>query len=225
VQCDPADPRACIPGVLRISPEGNPTERASRRVIAAALIGVLALGARADGAPSRSSRLQACFVGLNEPHEVEVFRSHLDLDRFELVDVRAPVPAQRTDGSDTTAAAWLLDACVPGVRCDLVVLSGEFAGGFFGRGGSLSLQAMEEASCQERCAGLFRHPREVFLLACNTVATKNQDSVLRRRICAATPPDRRAVSLLNMRPLLSELGRLAPLSRLWFHPPGDQTGR
>ncbi len=35
---------------------------------------------------------------------------------------------------------------------------------------------MEEASCQARCAGLFRRPREVFLLACNTLATKNEDS-------------------------------------------------
>jgi hypothetical protein len=40
----------------------------------------------------------------------------------------------------------------------------------------LSLQAMEEASCQARCAGLFHHPREVFLLACNTLATKDEDS-------------------------------------------------
>ena len=35
---------------------------------------------------------------------------------------------------------------------------------------------MEEASCQARCAGLFRQPREVFLLACNTLATKDEDS-------------------------------------------------
>jgi len=112
-------------------------------------------------------------VGLNEPDEVNVFRSHLDLDRFELVDIRAPAPRE---GSDTTGASWLLDACTPELRCDLVVLSGEFAGGFFGRGGSLSLQAMEEASCQERCAGLFRKPQEAFLLACNTLASKSQDS-------------------------------------------------
>src|SRR6267143_1742882 len=51
------------------------------------------------------------------------------------------------------------------------------AGRFFGkRGFSLSLQEMEEASCQARCQGLFHHPQEVFLLACNTLATKDQDS-------------------------------------------------
>jgi hypothetical protein len=34
---------------------------------------------------------------------------------------------------------------------------------------------MEEASCQAQCDGLFHTPREVFLLACNTLATKDQD--------------------------------------------------
>jgi hypothetical protein len=57
------------------------------------------------------------------------------------------------------------------------VYSGEFAGRFFGKNGPpLSLQEMEEASCQRRCDGLFRRPREVFLLACNTLATKDEDS-------------------------------------------------
>src|SRR5262249_9025635 len=35
---------------------------------------------------------------------------------------------------------------------------------------------MEEASCKARCRGLFHTPVEVFLLACNTLATKDQDS-------------------------------------------------
>ena len=149
------------------------TGRALRRAIAVAVIGALTVGARVDGATSRSGRLQACFVGLNEPDEADVFRSHLDLDRFELVDI--PPPA-RIEGGGATPTGWLLDACSARLRCDLVVVSGEFAGGFFGKGGSLSLQAMEEASCQQRCAGLFRQPREVFLLACNTLASKDQDS-------------------------------------------------
>jgi hypothetical protein len=57
-----------------------------------------------------------------------------------------------------------------------VVLTAEFAGRFFGScGRSLSLQEMEEASCKARCDGLFHTPREVFLLACNTLATKDVD--------------------------------------------------
>ena len=58
----------------------------------------------------------------------------------------------------------------------MVVYSAEFAGRFFGNyGTSVGLQEMEEASCQARCDGLFHDPREVFLLACNTLATKDQD--------------------------------------------------
>ena len=54
----------------------------------------------------------------------------------------------------------------------MVVLTAEFAGRFFGScGRSLSLQEMEEASCKARCDGLFHEPTEVFLLACNTLAT------------------------------------------------------
>jgi hypothetical protein len=34
---------------------------------------------------------------------------------------------------------------------------------------------MEEAACQTRCDGLFHHAQEVYLLGCNTLATKNED--------------------------------------------------
>src|SRR4029077_18850512 len=72
-------------------------------------------------------------------------------------------------------SVWNL--CRSDLRCDVVVYSAEFAGRFFGQyGASLSLQDMEEASCQARCAGFFHHPLEVFLLACNTLATKDEDN-------------------------------------------------
>ena len=145
-------------------------------IVVAALFGMLALVAPVAGAASGAHRLQACFVSLNEPDEVEMFRSHLDPERFELVDIRPPARAPGSDRSSAPDPLWILDACVPQLRCDLVVISGEFAGDFFGTRGWLSLQAMEEASCQARCAGLFHHPREVFLLACNTLATKDEDS-------------------------------------------------
>jgi hypothetical protein len=70
-----------------------------------------------------------------------------------------------------------MNRCRPDLRCDIVVYSGEFAGGFFGNYGvSLNVQEIEEASCQSRCQGLFHDPREVFLLACNTLATKSADN-------------------------------------------------
>jgi hypothetical protein len=88
----------------------------------------------------------------------------------------APAPTPPPPDGRGPAALWLFDLCRPDVRCDVVVLSAEFAGSFFGAyGKALSLADMEEASCRRRCDGLFHHPREVFLLGCNTLATKAQD--------------------------------------------------
>lgn len=97
---------------------------------------------------------------------------------FEVIDLSphllpAAAPAEaRAEGH----SSWLFDLCRPDLRCDMVVYSAEFAGRFFGAYGiPLGLAEMEEASCQVRCDGLFHTPREVFLLACNTLATKDQD--------------------------------------------------
>lgn len=132
----------------------------------------------AAAAPSPPRRLTACVLALNEPTEIDVFRSYLDPKRFDVVDIRAVATGGRAPNpTERPPEGWLQNACRPGVKCDLVVYSAEFAGRFFGKEGiSLSLQEMEEASCQARCAGLFRQPREVFLLACNTLATKDEDS-------------------------------------------------
>jgi hypothetical protein len=145
---------------------------------AAAVLAVASTAPAGADAPA-SRRLTVCVASLNEPHELTVFRSHLDPARFEFVDLRAAATARASAGDAPPAESrpWILDACMPGTRCDLVVYSAEFAGRFFGKqGGSLSLQDLEEASCQARCSGLFRDPLEVFLLACNTLATKDEDS-------------------------------------------------
>ncbi len=136
----------------------------------------IVVGARAAEFPPR--RLKACVVSLNEPAELEVFRSKLDPRRFEFVDLVAAAKARGPDATAGRAAGtpWLVNACRPETSCDIVIYSAEFAGRFFGKAGpSLSLQELEEASCQERCAGLFHKPLEVFLLACNTLASKDED--------------------------------------------------
>lgn len=148
--------------------------------LAIALIGTIGVTSSASAEMNNPRRLKACFVSLNEPHELEAFRASLDPQRFEFIDIRAVAAAARPAGLGEPGGGgelWLADACTPQTSCDIAVYSAEFAGRFFGKGGpSLSLQAMEEASCQARCAGLFRRPLEVFLLACNTLANKNEDS-------------------------------------------------
>jgi hypothetical protein len=136
------------------------------RLAASCLMAATLLATDAD-----AGRPTACVVSFNGPDEVGVFTRHLGAD-FDLVDLR-PTPAAASSGR---AEPWVIDACRPDLHCDVVVLAGEFGGRFFGTAGfSLGLQELEEASCRARCRGLFAEPREVFLLACNTLATKDQD--------------------------------------------------
>src|SRR5262249_27315625 len=140
-------------------------------------------GSRAEAStPAPAARRTVCVVSFNSTDEVEVFRSLLPADQFAFVDLSprasmAPASDLSTPVDAPSGQSWIFDGCRPDLQCDVVVYSAEFAGRFFGKQGfSLSLQEMEEAACQPRCAGLFHHPQEVFLLGCNTLATKDQDS-------------------------------------------------
>jgi hypothetical protein len=150
----------------------------SRIILPAALL--LAVSAGQAGADP----LKACIFSFHGAEEIAVFQSRLPAGDFEILDLRSQM--RRDAGGIGTAAdvasgatsehGWLQEICRNDLECDITVFSAEFAGKFFGRlGRSLSLQEMEEASCQARCDGLFHTPREVFLLACNTLATKDFD--------------------------------------------------
>jgi hypothetical protein len=134
------------------------------------------VAASVEAAPFR-----VCAFSFHGPEEIRVFEEHLSPEDFDVVDLS---PHRLPEGSPPRGrpeecppfATWLFALCRPDVRCDVVVYSAEFAGSFFGAyGKSLSLADMEEASCRHRCDGLFHAPREVFLLGCNTLATKAQD--------------------------------------------------
>ncbi len=130
---------------------------------------------------------RVCAFAFHGPDELAAIKSHLPAKDFDFLDL-TPAAEESPESSTPpaspaasaapieTAPGWLMDTCRPELRCDVVIYSGEFAGGFFGKYGiSLNVQEMEEASCQSRCQGLFHEPREVFLLACNTLATKGAD--------------------------------------------------
>jgi hypothetical protein len=143
----------------------------------ALLLAFLLIGVDAPATP-----LRVCLFSFQGPYEIQTFKDRLPAGDFAVVDLSphklpAASPAPPQPDERAAAAAWLFDLCRPEVRCDVVVYSAEFAGSFFGSyGKALSLGDMEEASCQARCDGLFHAPREVFLLGCNTLATKDQDS-------------------------------------------------
>jgi hypothetical protein len=159
---------------------GASSPRAALRSVIAAGIAAAFVGAPAHGQPEPVRRLKVCMVSLNEPDEVEAFRSNLDPRQFEFVAIRGSATSTYSPhqgAPEESGTSWLLNACRPEMTCDVMIYSAEFAGDFFGKSGvSLSLGEMEEASCQARCAGLFQRPLEVFLLACNTLATKDEDA-------------------------------------------------
>ncbi len=130
----------------------------------------------ATAVPARAERLRVCTFRYNASDELDVLTAALSPEEFEFVEL-TPTTSYSLDAPGARESqSLLLDRCRPDLRCDVLVFTGEFAGRFFGTAGtSPSLQELEEAACQARCAGLFHAPQEVFLLACNTLATKDPD--------------------------------------------------
>lgn len=136
----------------------------------AALIAALLLALAGN---VRAAQFRVCTFTFNSAYELAAIKSELSPQDFDFIEL---TPADKS-APESIAPGWLMDRCRPDLHCDIVVYSGEFAGGFFGSYGiSLNVQDIEEASCQSRCQGLFHEPREVFLLACNTLASKGADN-------------------------------------------------
>ncbi|MGE5086924.1 MAG: hypothetical protein ACM3MG_11530, partial [Bacillota bacterium] len=112
-----------------------------------------------------------CSMTINSDNEIEAFKKGLPKDQFDFVELTL---SGKDSGDDQN---WLRNSCKMGVKCDVLVVSGHFAGSFFGSSGlKLSIEDLESASCDQSCSGIFHDPKEVFLFGCNTLAGKNQDS-------------------------------------------------
>ena len=72
---------------------------------------------------------------------------------------------------------WLQNACRQKVSCDVLLISGHFGGLFFGEKTipTLSLEDMLKQSCEEKCPGVFENVKSVYLMGCNTLASKKAD--------------------------------------------------
>ena len=125
----------------------------TRALIALVLLG--ALGARAE--------TTVCTITVNSDDEREVMKQSLPPDRYRFVEL---VERGRPD--------WLASACRQQVRCDVLVISGHFAGiefysSHFHVQESLPVAEMERAICSESCPGLFSQLNEVYLFGCDTL--------------------------------------------------------
>lgn len=105
-----------------------------------------------------------CTITVNSSDEKEEFRRSLPADAFRFVEL---VEQGRPD--------WLTSACMQGIRCDILVISGHYDGRdeFYSdrvdAHGFLPVEEMERASCSQSCSGLFSQLKEVYLFGCNTL--------------------------------------------------------
>ena len=116
-------------------------------------------------------KFTVCAITINSDDEINTMKKYLDPKSFNPVVELTALPG-------STKEDWFNKACESGIRCDQLVISGHFAGGFFGDGDkdlSLELDDLETASCSKKCDGIIKSPLEVFLLGCNTLALKDLD--------------------------------------------------
>jgi len=113
---------------------------------------------------------KVCTITINSDNEANLFKKYLssgeNKGKFEFVEL--------TKGTEDD---WFSKACEKKIPCDVLVISGHFSGGFFSDKNnlSLSLDELEDKSCNNKCDDILTRPTEVFLFGCNTLASKDAD--------------------------------------------------
>jgi hypothetical protein len=124
------------------------------RVLLAALL--------ATAAVAHAQKQTVCTVTVNSADERDVFRDYLPAERYDFVEL---VQDGRRD--------WLEASCRKGVRCDVLLVSGHFAGtefysSRFDRTETLPVAEIERAQCSGSCE-VFSQLKEVYLFGCDTL--------------------------------------------------------
>ena len=117
-------------------------------------------------------KFQVCTITLNSEDEARIFKSYLPSSRFNFIELSEKPSHQDSYNKDR----WFSSVCQrEGLQCDILIISGHFAGVFFGKNTSriLSVSEMERMACQEQCPRVFEYLKEVFLFGCNTMAGKD----------------------------------------------------
>ena len=122
-----------------------------------------ALLAAACAYAADESKRTVCTITVNSADEREAFRRNLPEDKYQFVEL---VERGRPD--------WLASACRQEIRCDVLVVSGHFAGtefysSKFDVNESLRVDEMERVQCTASCPGLFSQLKEVYLFGCDTL--------------------------------------------------------
>jgi len=112
---------------------------------------------------AHADKQTVCTVTVNSPDERDVLRRQLPAERYDFVEL---VERGRSD--------WLASACRKEVRCDVLVVSGHFAGtefysSRFNTEDTLPVDEIERAACSDGCPGVFAQLKEVYLFGCDTL--------------------------------------------------------
>lgn len=120
------------------------------------------------GSSSFASALNICAMTFNSDDEKKAIESVYGNDPAHKIIELVP---QGQNGE------WLKNACASQVKCDVLVMSGHFGGLFFGEKTlpTLSMTEMFQHSCQNDCPNIFESVKSIYLMGCNTLATKKQD--------------------------------------------------
>jgi hypothetical protein len=121
-------------------------------LLALAAVPALALG----------PRQVVCTITVNSADERDAFRRFLPADQFDFVELVEP---GRPD--------WLASSCRRGIQCDVLVVSGHFAGSEFYSSRpetreTLKVDEIERVQCSGSC-GLFSRLKEAYLFGCDSL--------------------------------------------------------
>ncbi|HEX4781734.1 MAG TPA: hypothetical protein VH301_13315 [Usitatibacter sp.] len=140
---------------------------------------LLAALAAAGAVEGLAAPATVCTITVNSADERESFRRHLPAGDYRFVELVEP---GRPD--------WLASSCRKDIRCDVLVVSGHFAGTEFYSSRpevteTLKVDEIERVQCGESC-GLFSQLKEVYLFGC--------DSLKAEPVRSATPEVLRALA-------------------------------
>jgi hypothetical protein len=112
--------------------------------------------------------LNVCTMTFNSPDEKQAMQSAYASDSSTTFTELVP---------NSNDPHWLKKACQAQIKCDVLLISGHFGGLFFGEKTipTLSIDDMFQQSCDAGCPGIFENIKSVYLMGCNTLASKKAD--------------------------------------------------
>ncbi len=127
----------------------------------------LLLGFSVAAEASAGRAKTVCTMTFNSENERTVFTKNLAPLGYDIVELTP----------ESKDPSWFSRACNSQIKCDIVLMSGHFGGLFFGEGGKASTLSVADlvATREARTCGNILDAQAVYLMGCNTLASKIKD--------------------------------------------------